>query len=71
MFGYDDYGRVRSFDVTITAEEATFGQGYYVQRSGEPSVSGTSFAIPGYFIGLANARYQLSRLRSLRVSRHM
>lgn len=53
MFGYDGSGEVGSFDVILSAEEATLGHGYYVQRSGTPTVEGSTFAVPGYFAGHA------------------
>lgn len=51
MFGYGSYGRVSSFDALFDSEEAISGNGYYVQRGGEPTASGLTFTAPGYFAG--------------------
>lgn len=51
LFGHDFRGSLRSFDVLLEAAEALTGNGYFVQRSGTPTVKGNTFAVGGYFAG--------------------
>lgn len=53
MFGTAPNGRVRSFDLTVASERAGTGTGMAFQNKTGLYADGTSFGIPGTFVGTA------------------